>query len=208
LAHWFADCGITCPQAERLLRAVCVREAAEAEVKARKKPNFSRIALSTGLDRKEVARLLRRPLRIESQLETRPHPGDQVLEGWYADQTFAVKGRPLTLSIKAPRRGLPSFWSLANRYAPDVYPGLILRELLRIGAVETLYDGRVRALTRRIENSPRRRKALRAHLDSVLRSLVPRARRRRQKSRQPTRRPQEALIEAPPVRLSRSGKRR
>jgi hypothetical protein len=150
LAHLFADHGVTCPQAEKLLRAVCVREAAATEAKSRKKPNISRIALLTGLDRKEVARLLRRPACLEPALETRSLPGDRVLEGWYADQTFAEEGRPLALSIKAPQSGLPSFWSLASRYAPGVYPGLILRELLRVGAVKTLRDGRVRARTRRI----------------------------------------------------------
>jgi hypothetical protein len=170
LAHLFADHGITCPQAERLLRAVCVHEAAVTEAKTRKKPNVSRIALLTGLDRKEVARLLRRPPRKESRLEARSHPGDRVLEGWYSDRTFADKGRPLALSIKASRSKLASFWSLASRYAPGVYPGLLLRELLRVGAVEALRDGRVRARTRRIERRERRSRRAgepRAYLDGV-----------------------------------------
>jgi hypothetical protein len=178
LAHLFADHGVTCPQAERLLRAVCVREAAVTEAKTRKKPNISRIALLTGLDRKEVARLLSRPPRTESRLEARSHPGDRVLEGWHSDRTFARKGRPLALSIKASRSKLASFWSLASRYAPGVYPGLLLRELLRVGAVEALRDGRVRARTRRIEpweRGSRRAGKPRAYLHGVLRPLVPEA---------------------------------
>ena len=97
LAHLFADYGVICPQAERLLRAVCVREAAVTEAKTRKRPNVSRIALLTGLDRKEVARLLRQPQHIEFRLKARSHPGDRVLEGWYSDPRFAGKGRPFAL---------------------------------------------------------------------------------------------------------------
>lgn len=184
LAHWFADQGVTCPQAERLLRAICVREAALTEVRTRKRPNVSRIALSTGLDRKEVARLVSQLPRLESRLEARSHPGDRVLEGWYADRAFARNARPLALPIKAPQSRLPSFWSLASRYAPGAYPGLILRELLRVGAVETLQDGRVRARTRRIkcaERSVRRAAELRARLAGVMRSLVAETHRRKLK---------------------------
>jgi hypothetical protein len=191
LAHLFADHGITCPQAERLLRAVCVHEAAVTEAKTRKKPNVSRIALLTGLDRKEVARLLSRPPRKESRFEARSHPGDRVLEGWYSDRTFRGKGRPLALSIKASRSKLASFWSLASRYAPGVYPGLLLRELLRVGAVEVLRDGRVRARTRRIERrefGSRRAREPRAYLDGVPRPLVPETHGRGLKTHQRTQR--------------------
>lgn len=189
LAHWFADHGVTCPQAERLLRAVCVREAALTEARTRKKPNVSRIALVTGLDRKEVARLLSQPPRVESPVGTRSHPG-RVLEGWYVDRTFADNGRPLALPIRTPQSKLPSFWSLASRYAPGAYPGLILRELLRVGAVETLQDGRVRARTRRIkcgESNPRRAVELRVRLEGVMRSLVAEAHRRKLKAQQSAR---------------------
>jgi Family of unknown function (DUF6502) len=191
LAHLFADSGVICPQAERLLRTVCVREAAVTEAKTRKRPNVSRIALLTGLDRKEVARLLRRPQQIEFRLHARSHPGDQVLEGWYSDPRFAGRGRPLALWIKGSKSKLPSFWSLANRYAPGVYPGLLLRELLRVGVVEALRDGRVRARTRRIERGERGRRRARelgAYLDDVLRALGSQVHRRELKTRQRTRR--------------------
>jgi hypothetical protein len=190
LAHLFADHGITCPEAERLLRAVCVHEAAVTEAKTRKKPNVSRIALLTGLDRKEVARVLGQPLRTQFRPEARSHPGDRVLQGWYSDRTFAGKGRPLALSIKASQSKLASFWSLATRYAPGVYPGLLLRELLRVGAVEALRDGRVRARTRRIARRERGSKDTgerRPYLE-VSRPLVPEAHGRGVKTQQRNRR--------------------
>jgi len=186
LAKLLADHGVTCPQAERLLRAVCVRQAAVTEAETRKKPNFSRVALLTGLDRKEVARLLTRPRLIEVRLETNSHPGYRVLQGWYSDRTFSAKGRPLALSIKAPQRSLPTFWSLANRYAPGVYPGLILRELLRIDAIESLRDGRVRPRARRAmrrERNPKPALELKAYIGDILRPLRPEACGRKLKTR-------------------------
>jgi acyl-CoA synthetase (AMP-forming)/AMP-acid ligase II len=150
LARLLVEHGVSSPEAESLLRAICVHQAADAQaVRGKKKPNASRIALVTGLDRKEVARILERPPRMNLALETRCQRANKVLAGWYTDRTFVANHRPLVLPIKAMQQERPSFWMLANRYAPDVYPGLILRELSRVGAVERLEDGRVRARRRR-----------------------------------------------------------
>lgn len=149
LVRLLVDHGITSPEAESLLRAVCVHEVADAQTVRGKRANASRIALLTGLDRKEVARILRHPPRIDPGLEARCHRANKVLAGWYKDRTFLQKRKPLALPIKAVEDKGPCFWMLANRYAPDVYPGLILRELSRVGALEKLHDGRVRPRLRR-----------------------------------------------------------
>jgi hypothetical protein len=150
LARLLVEHGVGSPEAESLLRAVCVHQAADAQaVRGKRKPNASRIALVTGLDRKEVARILKRPPRMSPALETRSHRANKVLAGWYTDRTFVENHRPLVLPIKTTQRKRPSFWMLANRYAPGVYPGLILLELCRVGAVERLEDRRVRARRRR-----------------------------------------------------------
>lgn len=149
LVRVLVDQGVSSPEAESLLRAVYVHHVADAETVRGKRPNASRIALVTGLNRKQVARILKHPPRVDPALETRCHRANKVLAGWYEDRTFAQNNRPLVLPIKATEHKSPSFWTLANRYAPDVYPGLILRELSRIGALETLRDGRVRLRLRR-----------------------------------------------------------
>jgi hypothetical protein len=162
LARILIDHGVSSPEAESLFRAVCVHEAALAQTeRGKKRPNVSRVALVTGLHRKEVGQILRRSPRVDPGLETRGR-ANKVLAGWHGDPTFAHKAKPLALPIKAAERKRPSFWMLANRYAPDVYPGLILRELARVGALKTLQDGRVRARMRRYrskgtrEGEPRR----------------------------------------------------
>lgn len=149
LVRVLVDDGVSSPEAESLLRAVCVHQVADAQALPGKRPNASQIALVTGLDRKEVARILKHPPRVDPALETRCHRANRVLAGWYEDRAFVHKNKPLVLPIRATERKSPSFWMLAKRYAPGVYPGLILRELTRIGALEKVHDGRIRPRLRR-----------------------------------------------------------
>ncbi|HTD58257.1 MAG TPA: DUF6502 family protein [Solirubrobacteraceae bacterium] len=167
LARLLIDRGVSSPEAESLFRAVCVHQVAHAQAARGKRPNVSRIALVTGLDRKEVGQILKSPPRVNPALETRCR-ANRVLAGWHDDRTFVRKARPLALPIKAAERNRPSFWMLANRYAPDVYPGLILRELSRIGALEKLQNGKVRALMRRYSDERRTSDSGRDRAERVL----------------------------------------
>jgi hypothetical protein len=148
LARLLVAHGVSSPEAESLLRAVCVHEAANTEAGHRKKPNVSRVALLTGIDRAEVARILKVPPRVDPELQTRRHV-NRVLAGWYSDRDFVDGKRPLPLPIKATEHTRPTFWTLVQRYAPGVYPGLILGELLRVRAVAKLDGGRVQVRMRR-----------------------------------------------------------
>src|SRR5215469_4034037 len=150
LARLLVEHGISSPEAERLLRAVCVREVAKAGTTPGKRPNASRVALVTGVDRGDVTRLLKIHHKVGEVNDSR-HRVNRVLAGWHSDATYSSGGRPLLLPIKAIKardykRG--NFWALAKRYAPGVYPGLILSELLRVKAVEEVGNGRLRARTR------------------------------------------------------------
>jgi len=148
LARLLIEHGVSSPEAESLLRAVCVHQAAKTESTGRKKPNVSRIALVTGVDRGEVARILNTRPAVGSTFETHRHRANRVLAGWYSDRSFIGNGVPLVLPIKSAERKHPSFWALARRYAPGVYPGLILSELCRVGAAEKLANGCVRVRMR------------------------------------------------------------
>ena len=150
LAGLLVKHGISSPEAERLLRAVCVREVAKASRIPGKKPNVSRVALVTGVDRGDVTRILKTRLRSQ-RVNSRHHRVNKVLAGWRSDKTYSSRGRPLLLPIKTAKASdyrRNSFWALAKRYAPGVYPGLILSELLRVGAVREVGNGRVRVRTR------------------------------------------------------------
>jgi Family of unknown function (DUF6502) len=149
IAQLLVSHGVSSPEAESLLRAVFVHEAVRTDASLRKRPNISRVALVTGVDRPEVARILKRPPKVDSALEARRHRVNRVLAGWYSDRDFVHGKRPQLLLIKANEQKQPTFWRLARRYAPGVYPGLILSELLRVGAVKRLQDGRVKVRMRR-----------------------------------------------------------
>jgi hypothetical protein len=176
LARLLAEQGVTCRQAESLLRIASVHQAAAAEASSRRKPNASRIALATGLGRKEVARLLQGP--PFAAFKAHPRPSDRVLKGWHSNPRFAHKQRPLALPIRSAHSAHPTFWSLSRRYAPDVYPGLVLRELSRVGAVQSLKDGRVSVRMRRAPKplSSTDLNEIHAQLRDLLRSLTEPAR--------------------------------
>jgi len=75
----------------------------------------------------------------------RRHRGNRILAAWYADPDYTnPDGEPKALEIKTTRRRAVSFWSLVKRYAPGVWPRLILDELLRVGAVEEIADEKLR----------------------------------------------------------------
>lgn len=149
LARVLVEHGISSPEAESLLRAVWVHQLASEVAARRRRPNVSWIALVAGLDRKAVSLILKRPPRMGPASETHSQWANRVLAGWHSDPAFAKDDTPRVLPIKSVGRTRPCFWTLARRYSPGVYPGLILRELCRVGAVEKLQGGRVRARRRR-----------------------------------------------------------
>lgn len=149
LARVLVDHGISSPEAESLLRAVWVHQLARELAARRRRPNVSWIALVAGLDRKAVSLILKRPPRMGPASESHGQWANRVLAGWHSDPAFAKDHTPKVLHVKAVGSKRPSFWALARRYSPGVYPGLILRELCRVGAAEKLEGGRVRARTRR-----------------------------------------------------------
>ncbi|HEX7082412.1 MAG TPA: DUF6502 family protein [Gammaproteobacteria bacterium] len=108
--------------------------------------NVSRVAILTGLTRREVRRLRERPPQDESETFGRMNHATRVLSGWYQNEEFsdgAGAPRPLPLAGEGA-----SFERLCARYAADVPATTMLKELRHVGAVEELPDGRVVARTR------------------------------------------------------------
>jgi hypothetical protein len=97
--------------------------------------NLARIALLTGLDRKEVARV-KNKLGRGAEAATPQHQQDRiarVLSGWHQDGDYVDDyGIPRALPIEGPA---PSYEDLVKRYGGDVPAVTILRELKRTGAV-------------------------------------------------------------------------
>src|SRR5215203_6173693 len=106
-----------------------------------RKPTASRVAVLSGLTRKEVHRILTEPLLDASEGLERYNRATRVLTGWARDADFLdVRGRPLALKAD----GKTSFSVLVKRYSGDMPARSVLDELLRVGAVERDAEGRLK----------------------------------------------------------------
>ena len=110
-----------------------------------KKQTISRIAILTGLTRKEVQRLLAPKTRADAVPSEEYHRAARVITGWVKDPDFGNKGRPFPLRMEGKRA---SFSELVKRYSGDIPVRAMLDELLRVGAVKQLKDGRICLLSR------------------------------------------------------------
>jgi len=145
LAPLLIEFGITSPEAEALLRAVCVHETAKAQtVGGGRRPNVSRVSVKTGVNRHMVTALLKNPPEVDGGLSTRRDSMRRVIDGWLSDPEYTRNGRPKDLEIGDPSSEGPSAWTLIQRYAPGVWPRLIIDELIRVDYVDTKPNGRLR----------------------------------------------------------------
>jgi len=143
LAPLLIESGITSPEAEGLLRSVYVHETARAQGVGRR-TNVSRISVKTGVDRHTVANLLKTPPSVDSTLTARRDSTSRVVDGWLSDPEYTAKGSPQALEIGDPNTRGRNVWNLARRYAPGVWPRLIIDEMIRVDYVESLPGGRLR----------------------------------------------------------------
>jgi hypothetical protein len=117
--------------------------AAEFTVPGRKS-SISRIAVITGLTRKDASRLVNPPADDSASTE-RYNRAARVISGWVREDAFHdASGRPASLPVGG-RRG---FGELVRRFAGDVPARAVLDELERVSAVTRTRDGRIRLLTR------------------------------------------------------------
>lgn len=110
-----------------------------------KKPSVSRASILSGLTRKEVQRLLQAPAPEDASTGERRNRAARVLTAWLRDADFLdPQGDPLPLELE----GEKGFATLVKRHSGDMPTRAVLDELLRVGAVERLADGRVALLAR------------------------------------------------------------
>lgn len=141
-------CGVSWKELAELCKLVYVEVAAEDFGKRGRPANASRVAILTGLSRRDVKRakdLLRDSDDAGFMAVERIDHASRVLSAWYQDPEFCdAKGKPRLL----PLEGKGSFAVLLKRHAPDIPPTAMLKELQRVGAVRLTPQGKVRALAR------------------------------------------------------------
>jgi hypothetical protein len=110
-----------------------------------RKQTISRVAVLTGLSRKEVQRVLGEGMQNDTETHERYNRASWVVAGWVRDRDFSSEeGKPATLSLE----GGKGFAELVKRYGGDVPARAVLDELLRVGAVRVLDSGRIKLVTR------------------------------------------------------------
>jgi Family of unknown function (DUF6502) len=122
--------GITIQSIEQRLRLAMVQSALQAHSQLSPTRLTSRISASTGLSRREVARLQADNVDTPAR-QPRPSSATEVFTRWLSNPTLRdADGKPLALARLGP---VPSFERLAQSVTQDVHPRSLLDELCRLG---------------------------------------------------------------------------
>lgn len=110
--------------------------------------NISRVAVMTGLTRKEVKRIRDKIESGDLSITVKTTPLADVLHHWHAQAEFTEEsGKPAKLPFSGESG---SFSSLVKAYGGDVPAGAMRTELKRVGVVEEDEDGNLTAVERTI----------------------------------------------------------
>jgi Family of unknown function (DUF6502) len=111
-----------------------------------RKQSKSRVSILTGLSRKEVLRVRRLPALDDQGAGARYNRAARVIAGWVRDRRFRDgTGNPAELPFEG---GAASFRKLVKTYSGDAPARAVLDELLRVGTVQRIPDGKIRLLER------------------------------------------------------------
>ncbi|MDJ0911639.1 MAG: DUF6502 family protein [Woeseiaceae bacterium] len=111
--------------------------------------NISRVAVMTGLTRKEVRRLRDQLETTDQAYSVRSTPLARVLAKWHSESEFLDEtGEPAVLDFAGEGK---SFSALVKKFGGDIPPGAMRTELKRVGAVVEQDDGRIQALRRSVQ---------------------------------------------------------
>ena len=140
--------GMAFGQFAELLKHAYVEAAEEDFAVPGRKLTISRVAVLTGLTRKEASRLMQaEPSVSESQARRRVNRAARVVSAWAVDAGFHdPNGAPVDLPFDASEG--PTFARLVALHGADVPPRAVLDELMRVGAVVRQEDGRIHLVER------------------------------------------------------------
>lgn len=141
--------GLTFAAFSRLAKEVYIDVATRHFGLPFKKQTDSRVALVTGITRKEIGQIRRgqvKPLIEAVHLDY--GVASRVVGRWVGEQKYlGPEGEPRALPYE-DRPGEPSFVGLVDEIGGDIPPRAVLDELIRVGAVTLTPAGNVRLLER------------------------------------------------------------
>ena len=129
--------GISFAEFSEVGKAVYVEIALKDFKVSGRKATRTRIAVMTGLTRKEVKRVIDEAIKERYELKTSFNRLTRVLVGWHTDPDFTGPyGMPLELQYESAMPGELTFAELVKRHSGDMSPRSILDELIRVDAVK------------------------------------------------------------------------
>jgi hypothetical protein len=130
--------GITWKESTELLKQTYVEVAQSDYGLHGRTTNTSRIAILTGLNRREVKRVKDTLAMGEEDTLNKMNSATRLLGAWHTDRDYrASDGQPAPLNLADDDN---SFTMLCKRYVPDIPPTAMLKELRRVGAIRQLED--------------------------------------------------------------------
>jgi Family of unknown function (DUF6502) len=138
--------GVTWREASDACKAAFV-EVATSDFGLHGRPtSVSRVAILTGMARRDVSRIRAQIAGDEPQALLRMNSATRMLTGWFLDADFLDrKGQPRDLPFDGEG---PSFSALARKYAGGTAAITMLKELLRVEALTETADGRLKVQKR------------------------------------------------------------
>jgi hypothetical protein len=141
--------GISYGEFSEVAKAVYVEIALKDFKVSGRKATKTRLAVMTGLTRKEVKRVVDEAYKERFELRTNFNRLGRVLVGWHTDADFTGPyGLPLELQYETSTPNDVTFSELVKRHSGDMSPRSILDELIRVGAVRETDKGWFRVLRR------------------------------------------------------------
>lgn len=145
MARLMIDHGLQLPSMVELLKKALVDEAIGAYGLADKGSSDTRIALLTGVHRKDVKRLREAPVSATPASPMVP-VASSVVARWISEPRFLNADQSARALARTPRRGNagePDFTTLVAEVSSDVGARAVLDELVRLGVVALREDGYV-----------------------------------------------------------------
>ncbi|MBM4266948.1 MAG: hypothetical protein FJ144_10090 [Deltaproteobacteria bacterium] len=134
--------GVTYPALDQMIRELYVESAETDFALPHKRATDSRVALLTGLHRKEIARLRGRSRTSDAPVEVEDTVVTRVIGRWMGGPPYSdTRGRPRPLPYESRRPRAATFARLVRDRGVDVPIRSVLDELLRTGVVEITDDG-------------------------------------------------------------------
>jgi hypothetical protein len=141
--------GISYGEFSEVTKAVYVEIALKDFKVSGRKATKTRLAVMTGLTRKEVKRVVDEAYKERFELRTNFNRLGRVLVGWHTDPDFTGPyGLPLELQYETSTPNDVTFSELVKRHSGDMSPRSILDELIRVGAVRETDKGWFRVVRR------------------------------------------------------------